>query len=684
MNGKKAQLLGLIKGVDSLIIPVYQRNYDWKVEQCQQLFDDLIDVMKGDYEHFFGSIVSVEVNRQKDRLIIDGQQRIATVSILLVALENLIKENRLDVENKRLASKIFLYYIYNDDAREGQNKKLQLIKTDQIAFEKLFGNPDEYINESNVTRNYNYFYERIQRTEASADEIFSAISSLSIIDITLDSDHDDAQKIFESLNSTGLDLNEGDKIRNFVLMNLTPEQQEAYYNNYWHRIEELTKPVAADSLSYNVSAFVREYLTVKTNKVPNEKKVHDAFKLYVAKNDTDISELLKDMLKYARHYDAINSARTSSEEVNKILRRMSVLKSKVCMSYFLAVCEYYSAQKISAQEFVQVFKIIESFMLRRLICGLESRAYNKIFPTLHNESLKQNTEYLDALGYVLMLKRGDSHFPTDEEFLTHLEEKDVMEMNTNNKIYLFARLEDGDDKTSDVLDKLLNKEYTIERIMPDKLLRIWRQELGANADTIHALWCNRLANLTIVSADAKLGNRSFGEKKFMKGGFGQSTIRLNEYIARCSRWTEIEMRNRQEALKSAALQLWQYPKSKFQPKIKGYEMHSLEEDFNFTGREIVSFSFCGNQLRVKNWADMLVQVLKILYALDSSRVYRFANNHTGMFYRHGLNGGEKIAKDLYVKTISDTNFKIRILQRLFDACALNGDDLEFELKPLTN
>lgn len=682
MNGKKEHILKLIKGVDSLIIPVYQRNYDWTVEQCRQLFDDLRDVMKDGHEHFFGSIVSVELDQNSKRLIIDGQQRLATVSIMLVALDNLLKEKRLSVKDKKLASKIFLYYIFNDDSSEDNKTKLQLIKTDQTSFTQLLNDANQHVSASNITRNYNFFYDQIQRLNSSADDILNAIKQLSIIDITLDRDHDDAQKIFESLNSTGLDLNEGDKIRNFVLMNLTAEQQENYYNNYWHKIEELTKP--ANALSFNVSAFVRDYLTVKLNKIPVEKNVHADFKAYVAKTKIDIEELLKDMLKYARYYEALNSARTDSEGVNVILRRLSLLKLKGCIPYFLAVCNHYAEQNISEDEFVEVFRVIESFAFRRLICDVESRAYSKLFPALHKEVLKQATTYVDALKYVLMLKRNDNRFPNDAEFLEYLEEKDVINMNTNNKIYLFSRLEDGDEEPSDVLEKLVDKHYVIDRIIPKNLSLEWKRELGANALIINSCWSNRLANLTVVDSDSKLSNRSFYDKKFMPGGFKQSHLRLNEYIAQCSRWTENELLVRQSALNTVALKLWKYPQSDFQPSVKEYDVHSLDEDFSFTGREIVSYSFLGDRYPAKNWADMLVQMLRTIHTLDSSHLYQFAKNYPGMFHSNALDSGERIGKNLYVKTLSDTNFKIRMLQKLFDACGLNEEDLEFELKPLNN
>lgn len=678
MNGKKANLLTLIKGSDGLLIPVYQRNYDWTVAQCQQLFNDLIEVIRDKHEHFFGSIVSVELDNG-GRLIIDGQQRLATVSILLVALKNLLESGKLNAVNKKLASKIFLYYIFSDEVSDENKTKLQLIETDQVAFLKLFEGVEQQIRESNITRNYNFFCDHIPMLNVSADDIFNAVKQLSIIDITLD-ESDDAQKIFESLNSTGLDLNEGDKIRNFILMNLSPEQQKRFYNEYWHRIEKLTK--SDKTLSYNVSGFVRDYLTVKTNKIPNESNIYVAFKKYKENIKLSIEELLVDMLKYARYYKAIKSARTSSERANEILRRFHVLQVTVSIPYFLAVFDYYSEQKISEDDLVEVLIIIESFILRRLVCDLPSNEYNKKFPSLHKEVLKYKTRYVDALKYVMTTKSSNGRFPTDDEFLIRLEEKDVISMRTHNKKYLIARLESGD-AFSTLLDRLLENEYVIEQIMPANLSSNWKRELGVNAVAIHSMWSNRLANLTIIDAEDKASGLAFKDKRVILSNPQNGSLRLNKSVSKYQKWTEWELRQRNEMLKTWALELWQYPKTDFCPTIKENETYKLDDGADFTGRMPLSYSFLGDRYPVKNWTELLVQVLRLIYGLDSSHLHIFANDHPS-FYPNRCKGAESISNNLYVNTLSSTNQKIKLLQSVFEYCGFNGEDLEIELKSVAN
>lgn len=272
MKGYEQWLIQYMGGSAHLIIPVYQRNYDWKIEQCRQLYDDLVSVArKGLNSHFFGSVVSVSDpgGQMMDYLIIDGQQRLTTVSLLMLAIHRLLEEGTVQAEQKNLASLLLKKYLIDEFENDSQKIKLKPIKDDQRAFISLFDTDAEQIVESNLTINYRYFRDRIQRQEISIDALYSAISKLQIINITLNHE-DDPQLIFESLNSTGLALSEGDKIRNYILMGLSLHEQEVYYTKYWNEIEKNT--------GYDVSSFVRDYLSIKQQMIPNLKNVYPSFK----------------------------------------------------------------------------------------------------------------------------------------------------------------------------------------------------------------------------------------------------------------------------------------------------------------------------------------------------------------------------------------------------------------------
>lgn len=255
-------------------------------------------------------------------------------------------------------------------------------------------------------------------------------------------------------------------------------------------------------------------------------------------------------------------------------------------------------------------------------------------------------------------------------------------MRAYNKMYLIARLESGDSAPT-ILDRLLENDYVIEQIMPANLSSNWRRELGANAAAIHSMWSNRLANLTVVDAGNKSSGLSFKDKKIVLSNPINGSLRLNKSVSKYQRWTDWELRQRNETLKNWALELWQYPKTDFRPTIKENETYTLDEGFDFTGRTPLSYSFLGDRYPVKNWTELLVQVLKLVYSLDSSHLHTFANDHPS-FYPNLCKGAESIGNNLYVNTLSSTNQKIKLLQSVFEYCGFNGEDLEIELKPVVN
>ena len=294
MKGDAQPLIKFFDGSDKrFIIPLYQRNYDWKEENCEQLFQDLLKLHKSDRtNHFFGSIVSSIQQGKEDRYIIDGQQRITTVSLLLIAMVNACKAGAIKVSDNKLSEKILKRYLVDEYQEDERKVKLKPIKKDMQAFDALlYKSKDQYIKESNVTRNYDFFYDSIVRSNLTVDELFETIKKLEVINIRLD-ENDDPQLIFESLNSTGLDLSEADKIRNYLLMSLNPSEQDDLYNRFWNPIEEFTK--------YDPSSFVRDYLTMKQGKIGRIDKIYFIFKEYAENQKCNRAELLEDMYHYAK------------------------------------------------------------------------------------------------------------------------------------------------------------------------------------------------------------------------------------------------------------------------------------------------------------------------------------------------------------------------------------------------
>ncbi len=690
MVGQAKKLVKFLDGADKrFIIPVYQRNYDWKIENCKRLYDDLKKVKKEEREsHFFGSIVSVVNTRgaSEEKLIIDGQQRITTVSLLLLALVNLLKNEVLVDEYGNLSRKIENNYLVDEYQPVEKKVKLKPIKDDQEAFLKLFEDVDDYDKTSNVTQNYFYFYNRIQMElekgiGLTADDLYNAICTLEIIDISLDPQKDDAQLIFESLNSTGLGLGDGDKIRNFILMGLDSRCQEDYYYRYWNVIEKST--------DYAVDDFIWNYLTVKNGKAPIKKTVYSVFREYAEKYRNNALDLLKDLTRYAKYYRAIKHADTGFIDINLVLSRINVLDMSVLIPYFLALFDYKDSVEMSTKEICEVLQTIEIYIFRRLMCSVPTNSLNKIFVQLHRECLRLKNEeinYAEVLKYVLISKGTSARLPRDNEFLKSVEEKDVYSMQSKNKIYLFDRLENEDTvERNSVIENMKMGIYTVEHIMPQKLSNIWKQELGNDYQRVYDTWLNRLANLTLTGYNSQYQNRPFLDKRDTKDGFKESHLHLNVFVANCNKWTEEELLRRNEELKNLCIKLWPYPETHFKPEEAINETHSLDEDYDFKGKYLNSFIFMDTPYVAESWVDMYKQVVKLLLEIDGTIIYRLAKseNRTGLDYHFSckeLDGYIEVGNKLFLNTATNTMSKINCLKRLFEEYQIDGSELVLEIQ----
>ena len=382
MKGSEARLLDFMEGANNrYVVPVYQRKYDWKIENCEKLYEDLKKVIRNRRNsHFFGSITSQVVpdGSKIEFHLIDGQQRMTTVTLLLLAMSHLVKEGRIHSEEEDLNEQILHRFIISPWAKKDDKIKLRPVRGDRSALEKLFGPVEDYERESNLTINYQYFYDQLLKEEVTVDDLYDSIGKLEIISITLDPD-DDPQLIFESLNSTGLALTEGDKIRNYILMGMSPKDQEIYYDNYWTKIEQCT--------ANDVSGFIRDYLSVKCLSTPTISNVYQAFKRYAEETALPIETLLSDILRYARFYDKLLTCKSGlgNTKLNDCLYRLKRLEIAVTRPFFMEVLRLNQDKKLSVDEVLQVFEITENYLFRRNICEVPTNALNKIFLNLNKE-----------------------------------------------------------------------------------------------------------------------------------------------------------------------------------------------------------------------------------------------------------------------------------------------------------
>ena len=688
MDGKDKSLLRLMDGSDNrFIIPVYQRNYDWGFPQCQQLFNDLVDLVKNDRaNHFFGCIVRAQAKDAgaDEYLIIDGQQRMTTVCLIFLAIYWNIKQGNIEPEDPRLAEKIYKKFLVDEFDPKDKKIRLKLNKEDRKAFDHLvdFGDGHEFEN-SRVVTNYEFFYKRLQTLPFPVDHFYDAIRKLIVIDIFLGSD-DDAQLIFESLNSTGLELTEADKIRNFVLMGLSEKDQEDYYNKYWSYIERYC------SGNNTLDNFVRDYLTLKspTGEIPKFKGIYTAFKTF--SEGQNMESILSEMKLYSDWYNKIRTSNVGNAAANEIMTRLNYLEMTVTYPYLMGFLAYAKDAQMEESEVKDVLSCIEVFIFRRLVCGYPTNALNKVFATLHQQILKNKREsdsYYSVMVYLLQNRRKTIIFPKDDEFVRDFTTKSVYNMRPKNRSYIFDRLENGSSKEkNNVIDYIQKGELTVEHIMPQVLTPAWQEALGEEHFRIHEEWLHTIANLTLTGYNSQYSNRTFAEKKTVENGFAQSGLRLNQYIAQFDKWTEDEMKLRRDKLAELAKGVWPYPESDYKPDVRlDDEVPIGDEDFNYSGRKITSFRLCGTPYSVVDWAGATITVLKLLYELDPRFLIAEAKDpNNGWIVPKDPDGRyphKQIADGVWMNMSNDTNTKIRIIRSVYRNYDLSDDDLVFTLLP---
>ena len=427
------------------IIPLYQRKYAWQQKHCSRLFEDLKKIHReGIHSHFFGSIVSTKASEtEDDLLIIDGQQRITTLSLLILAGLNAVANGDMQKGDEDI-EEVRKNYLYAVRRRVDRQIKLKPIEGDLEAYDALFeNNPDEFVKNSGITSNYQLFYQMIKASELTFTDMIESIEKLIIIDICLDS-KDNPQLIFESLNSCGKDLEEADKVRNYLLMSLTPQEQEQYYHAYWGKIEKLTDG--------EPTMFIRDYLTIKRGVISNIDDMYFDFKSYDEEARIERRTLLEDMLKHAQFYRQIVKGETGNTRIDRKLRQISNIGTTVHLPFLLSFFDYAVEKGLSEDEKYAVLDVVENYWARRIICNYPANALQKMFAILHTDILKiykrheqrqveLTLPYSQILKYILLRKQGTSAFPTDREVNEMFPTRQIYRIPSSYRNFLFERME---------------------------------------------------------------------------------------------------------------------------------------------------------------------------------------------------------------------------------------------------
>lgn len=681
MKGNVRDIYTVFDGNDKeLIIPVYQRNYDWGEKQCERLFDDLIEVIEKDRpKHFFGAVVG-KADTAFQWVVIDGQQRLTTTSLLMLALSNSIADGTVEADEPGLARKIRANYLEGGASSYSAGTKLKLkpVKDDLNAYRRLLDG-DEPNEKSSVTANYRYFRQRIAEGRLTGDEIWAAICRLEAMVLDLES-HDDPQRIFESLNSTGKELKESDKIRNLVLMGMPAKDQEHLYEYFWNPIER--------NVGFDTDAFVRLYLVSRTRKTPNMNAVYDAFRRFLSTSGEDTRSILQSMRDYSEHFRDLNNAATGVPRADARLRRLNILRHEVAMPALMPLLGDHRGDEVSSEDFADTIGIFDAYIFRRLVVGVPSNSLNKIFATLYTEAKRlrpEGTPVSEVISY-LLLRRADTsgRFPDDEEFGTAFSTRNFYNFTTANRRYLFECLENRNSKeTRDIADRIEKGDLTVEHVMPQTLTKDWREELGPDSETTHSTWLHRIGNLTVTGYNSEYSNSAFTTKRTLPGGFEESPFWLNHSIRATERWNGEAIAARTTLLTNEALKYWPLLNSNFEPLREPLPTVPMGDDTSFVNRLLVSFEFEETTQTVTSFKDMLLLVIKALLASRREEIILYASGggYGFVFGQQSNRYQEEIAPSLWVTTSNATNDKISILRALFRHLGIDTDTLILTLRP---
>lgn len=545
-------------------------------------------------------------------MVIDGQQRLTTVSLIIESLARQLGETKEPVEGFS-AKKLRNRYLRDPDENGEAKYKLLLTQTDKQTLLAIMDNqPLPTESSLRLRENFEFFKKRIKMLGDDLEPLCKGLAKLMVVDIALSRDHDNPQLIFESMNSTGRELGQADLIRNFVLMELNRDHQTRLYNDYWRPMEIA---FGQETYSKHFDGFMRHYLTAKTGRIPKEGRVYEAFKAYVSKNQLipdNRDDLVGDLRKFSDYYCAMELGKEKNPDLRAAFADLQELKANVTYPFLLEIYDdYYTNGLLSAEELEQAVRLVESYVFRRNVCDIPSNSMNKTFASLSN-TLNKKENYLESIRAQFQLLQSYRRFPDDKEFGHAIMGRNLY--NFQRKSYWLRRLENHGRK-----ERVSVNEYTIEHIMPQHLTTEWQEALGEDCKRIHEDYLHTLGNLTLTGYNAEYGDRSFTEKRDMRGGFTESPLHLNKSLGQLETWDEKAIQSRAKRLAEKAIVVWPAPSlpeaisNAYRPKtpsVCGYTIEDyrhLESDSNMRSlfdrfrKEVLSLDSCVDEVFLKNY-----------------------------------------------------------------------------------
>ena len=692
MKAVEANFLEFLQKSLQFAIPIYQRTYSWTERECCQLWDDILRSGNDDniLAHFTGSIVYIEkglyhVSSQSPLLVIDGQQRLTTLMLILEALARRLGDGEGvdDFSQEKLRG----YYLLNTLEKGDRRVKLLLTQTDkQTMLALMQQEPKPAESSIRIEDNFKLFRERVDKLRTTElVSLCKGLAKLTIVDVSLNRDHDNPQLVFESMNSTGRELSQADLIRNFILMGLESDQQTRLYNNYWRQME-----IAFGQEAYGThfDKFVRYYLTFKTGELPNIRAVYEAFKAHARSPNVvsdGVDKLVTDLYTFADYYCAMALDKESDKDLATVFRDLRELKVDVAFPLLLELYDAYARDLLSKEDFILSVRLVEAYVFRRAACEIPTNSLNKTFATFGRVLKKDH--YIQSIQAHFLTMPSYRRFPDNEEFKRELSRRDLY--NFSRRSYWLRRLENHDRK-----ERVSVGEYTIEHIMPqnEALSPEWQAALGLEWKQVQKRWLHTLGNLTLTGYNSEYSDNSFDQKRDMKGGFKESPLKLNHGLGKLNTWNEKTIQKRAKRLAAMAVQVWAPPEL-FREELADFRVEGdsptgrtrddhpnlasnsrMGEIFENFRKAVLSLDPCVNEEILKlyiaykaetNFVDVVPQKKRLLLSLNLSfhelHDPRGLANDVKNIGRWG-NGDVEVA----LKTLEDLPYVMGLVRQAFE------------------
>lgn len=604
------------------VIPSFQRNYAWDIAQWEVLWNDIVFLSQNPQKyHYTGSLVYIpsEEHSTYVREVIDGQQRLTTISLMYLAAYTLLRSGEITGYDP---NHLRVQVLENQYGVEKERLKLKPAGADGEVYEKIFDDARQaevtpVEKASNIYRCYKFFLTQLAKSGLSIDELIRAAQRLQVIEIVLNQDDDHPQKVFESINSTGKQLSVDDLIRNYILMRGNYVQREAIYKKYWRPIENRLQKDNESLLEDFFTTYIKLTLAkdiTKADLYPQFKQLYDT--------QSHAEPFLDDLLEYAGIYEYIKFDRGVYSDVLKPLRYyvdvLNLLKIDVYYIFLLPVIRAFLHEEITKEDLLATIDFIVNYQSRRILSGKTTTSLNKYMPSLYNKMLRYKKDLLsDVLIYDLTVNAPSQiAYPTDEEVRQGIATREFYSRRDTCRYILLAV--DNANQDNQHKHLLFDSSLTIEHVMPQTLSAAWRQDLGEAAQETYDRYINNIANLTMTAYNSSYSNKPYKDKLRTeeKNGLAESPLLINSYFRTVTKWTAAQLAERQAVLTEQLLTIFPAKRAVHTYKNKiDDDYKSIDNIHDQWGREVLGMMIADELFAVDSWKGAYVQCCQYIAQL---------------------------------------------------------------------